>query len=103
MGQLEEFSPKGRQRYGSAGRSGQCDGGLSRGEAVKCDARIEDGPRCKDGTQSKGKEAKLSYNGNRLVENRNGLIVKTEVFEANGTAERDAALVMLEQIPVRDT
>ena len=28
-----------------------------------------------------------------------GLIVDTEVFEANGTAERDAALVMLEQIP----
>ena len=41
----------------------------------------------------------LSYNGNLLVENRNGLIVNTEVFEANGTAERDAALVMLEQIP----
>jgi len=49
--------------------------------------------------KGKGKEAKLSYNGNLLVENRNGLIVNTEVFEANGTAERDAALVMLEQIP----
>src|ERR1700730_4524511 len=47
----------------------------------------------------KGKEAKLSYNGNLLVENCNGLIVNTQVFEANGTAERDAALVMLEQIP----
>jgi transposase len=46
-----------------------------------------------------GKEAKLSYNGNLLMENRNGLIVGTEVFEANGTAERDAALVMLEQVP----
>jgi len=46
-----------------------------------------------------GKEAKLSYNGNLLTENRNGLIVTTEVFPANGTAERDAALVMLEQIP----
>src|SRR5436190_2087532 len=46
-----------------------------------------------------GKEAKLSYSGNLLVENRNGLIVDAEVFEANGTAERDAALVMLEKIP----
>jgi len=46
-----------------------------------------------------GKEAKLSYNGNLLIENRNGLIVTTEVFQANGTAERDAALIMLEQIP----
>ena len=46
-----------------------------------------------------GKEAKLSYNGNLLVENRNGLIITTEVFQANGTAERDAALVMLESLP----
>lgn len=46
-----------------------------------------------------GKEAKLSYNGHLLTENRNGLIVNTEVFQANGTAERDAALIMLEQIP----
>jgi transposase len=45
-----------------------------------------------------GKEAKLSYTGNLLVENRNGLIVTTELFQANGTAERDAGLVMLEQI-----
>ena len=46
-----------------------------------------------------GKEAKLSYNGNLLTENRNGLIVNTEVFQANGTAERDAALILLEQLP----
>lgn len=46
-----------------------------------------------------GKEAKLSYNGNLLTENRNGLIVNTEVLQANGTAERDAALLMLEQVP----
>jgi Transposase and inactivated derivatives len=50
-----------------------------------------------------GKEAKLSYSGNLLVENRNGLIVDAEVFEANGRAERHAALVMLEQIPGRKT
>ena len=46
-----------------------------------------------------GKEAKLSYNGNLQVENRSGLIVNAEVLQANGRAERDAALVMLEQIP----
>jgi Transposase DDE domain len=56
-------------------------------------------PDAKMARKGKGKEAKLSYNGNLLVENRNGLIVNAEVFEANGTAERDAALVMLEQIP----
>jgi hypothetical protein len=41
----------------------------------------------------------LSYSGNLLVENRNGLIVNAELLEAHGRAERDAALVMLEQIP----
>jgi transposase len=46
-----------------------------------------------------GKEAKLSYNGNLLTENRNGLIVNTEVFPANGLAERAAAMAMLEKIP----
>src|SRR5206468_10919770 len=36
-------------------------------------------------TARTGKAAKLSYNGNLLGENRNGLIVSTEVCEANGT------------------
>ena len=46
-----------------------------------------------------GKEAKLSYSGHVLMENRNGLVANVEVLQANGTAERDAALVMIEQIP----
>jgi transposase len=46
-----------------------------------------------------GKEAKLSYSGHVLMENRNGLVANVEVLQANGTAERDAALVMMEQIP----
>jgi transposase len=49
--------------------------------------------------KGEGKESKLSYSGNLLVENRNGLIVSAEVFQANGTAERDAALWMLEKLP----
>jgi len=46
-----------------------------------------------------GKEAKLSYSGNLLVENRNGLIVDSRVWEATGTAERYAALDMLQDLP----
>jgi hypothetical protein len=56
-------------------------------------------PDAKLARKAKGKEAKLSYSGNLVVENRNGLIVNAELLEANGRAERDAALVMLEQIP----
>jgi transposase len=56
-------------------------------------------PEAKMARKGKGKEAKLSYSGNLLVENRNGLIVNAMVWEVSGTAERDTALMMLEQIP----
>jgi transposase len=46
-----------------------------------------------------GKEAKLSYSGHVLMENRNGLVVDVELLQANGTAERDAAMMMIEAIP----
>jgi len=46
-----------------------------------------------------GKEAKLSYSAHVLMENRNGLVTEVEVLQANGTAERDAALMMMESIP----
>ena len=44
--------------------------------------------------KSKGAEAKLSYLGHVVMENRNGLLVRTMVTQADGTAERDAALQM---------
>jgi transposase len=56
-------------------------------------------PDAKLARKGPGKEAKLSYSGNLQVENRNGLIVNAELLEANGRAERDAALLMLEQVP----
>lgn len=49
--------------------------------------------------KGKGKEAKLSYAGHVLMENRNGLAVDAMVTQATGTAERDAALLMAEAIP----
>ena len=51
--------------------------------------------------KSGGHEAKLAYCGNVLIENRNGLVVDTELLQANGTAERDAALLMAERIAGR--
>ncbi len=45
-----------------------------------------------------GKEAKLSYSGHLLVENRNGLIMQAMAWEASGTAERESALLLLEQV-----
>ena len=48
--------------------------------------------------KSGGHEAKLAYTGNVLIENRNGLVVDTELLLSNGTAERDAAMLMAERI-----
>jgi transposase len=56
-------------------------------------------PDAKLARKGPGKEARLSYSGNLQVENRHGIIVNAEVLEANGRAERDAALMMLEQVP----
>jgi IS5 family transposase len=46
--------------------------------------------------KGQGKEARLAYTGHVLIENRNGLIVQTDLTPATGTAERDTALVLLE-------
>jgi transposase len=44
-----------------------------------------------------GQEAKLGYLGHVLMENRHGFIVNAMLTQADGTAERDAALLMLYQ------
>jgi hypothetical protein len=43
-----------------------------------------------------GKEARLCFMGHALMENRNGLVVDTCLTEADGHAEREAALAMIE-------
>ncbi len=48
--------------------------------------------------KGKGKEAKLSFSGHVLMENRNGLVVNVAVCSATGTAEREAALAMIDQL-----
>lgn len=53
-------------------------------------------PEAKLMRKGKGKEAKLSYGGHALTENRNGLLVEVAVTEANGTCEREAGLDMLD-------
>ena len=45
--------------------------------------------------KSYGKESHLAYLGHALVENRNGLIAAAMVTQADGYAEREAALLML--------
>ena len=45
--------------------------------------------------KAQGQEAKLGYLGHLLMENRNGLAVQTQLTQATGTAEGEAALAMI--------
>jgi transposase len=51
--------------------------------------------------KGKGKEAKLSYLANTLMENRHGLIIGVDVRRASGTGERDGALDLLAAVGVK--
>ena len=51
--------------------------------------------------RKKGRTSQLAYMGHLLTENRNGLIVSAMLTEANGYAERLAALEMVEEVASR--
>ena len=48
--------------------------------------------------KSGGHESKLSYCGNVLIENRNGIVVDTALLQCSGLAERHAAMMMAERV-----
>ena len=48
--------------------------------------------------KAKGKPAQLCYMGHALTENRNGFVVETTLTHADGTAERRAAITMLDAL-----
>jgi len=48
--------------------------------------------------KANGQEAKLAYCGNVMTENRNGLVVEAELKIARGTAERAAAVEMIDRM-----
>ena len=53
-------------------------------------------PEAKLYRKGRGKEAKLSYLGHTLMENRTGFIVEASVTTVSGYAEREAAVAMIE-------
>jgi len=54
-------------------------------------------PEARLARKGKGKEAKLCFGGHALMENRNGILLDILVTQATGTAEREAALAMLDR------
>jgi transposase len=91
---MRSFQPK---EDGHGGRSGRRNGDFrgdrrlnsTHGSTTDADARLY--------RKGKGKPAQLCYMGHVLMENRNGLAVGTHLTLASGTAEREAALAMVDQ------
>jgi IS5 family transposase len=95
---MKSFRPKdGSDEPCSPGRNGERD---FRGErrsnethasTTDSDARLY--------RKARGQAAKLCYMGHLLMENRSGLVVDTATTPATGTAEREAAEVMIDDVP----
>lgn len=54
-------------------------------------------PEARLARKARGQETRLCYAGHVLMENRSGLILDVLVTQATGTAEREAALVVLDR------
>jgi transposase len=95
---MKSFRPKdGSGEPPTSGRNGEVD---FRGEprsnqthvsTTDADARLY--------KKAAGQAAKLCHIGHALMENRNGLVVDTLLTKATGTAEREAAIAMIGDLP----
>jgi transposase len=82
--------PAGSGRNSEANFHGESRGNETHESKTDGDARLaRKGP---------GKEAKLSYMGHTVMENRNGLIVKAATSHATGKAEREVAANLLSDL-----
>jgi transposase len=97
---MKSFRPKdGSGEPPGPGRNGECH---FHGEKRRNDTHASTtDPEARLYRKGRGKEAKLSFIGHALMENRHGLLVDGRVSEANGTAERDEAAAMAAEVPGR--
>ena len=93
---MKSFRPKdGSGEPPGPGRNGECDfhkekrSNETHAPTTDPDARLY--------RKSDGRESRLCFMGHVLMENRNGLAVDAALTHATGTAEREAALAMLDR------
>lgn len=93
---MKSFRPKGDDDGdGPEGRNAERD---FHGEKRRNDTHESTtDPEARLYRKGNGKESKLCFMGHALMENRNGLAVGVMVTQANGTAERVAALELVER------
>jgi hypothetical protein len=107
---LKSFKPKNGGENKDPGAGDDASGGTSAASKGRNAARDFHGEKRSNDTHSsttdpdarlfkrgRGKGAQLRHMGHLQMENRNGLIIDAMLTQATGTAERDAALAMLER------
>ena len=82
-------SPPGPGRNGERNFRKEKRSNESHGSTTDPDARLY--------RKAEGRESRLCFMGHVLMENRNGLVVDATLTRATGTAEREAALAMLDR------
>jgi transposase len=93
---MKSFKPRGGQDGppSAGGRNGEADfRGEKRSNATHASTTDADARLYRKGA---GKEARLCFIGHGLMENRSGLLVDACLTQADGHAERTAALAMIE-------
>ena len=95
---MKSFRPKdGSGSPPDAGRNGERDfHGEKRSNETHASTTDPDARLIRKG---RGQAAKLAYMGHVLMENRSGLAVDARLTPATGTAEREAALEMVDGVP----
>ncbi len=92
---LKSFKPKGRDDDSDDGENFH---GHKRSNATHESTTDPDSRLYRKGF---GKEAKMSYMGHIVTENRNGFVVGATVTEAGGRQEWTAGIEMLSRLPIR--
>lgn len=95
---MKSFRPKdGSGEPPTPGRNGEVD---FRGEPRSNDTHASTtDPDARLYKKAAGQAAKLCHMGHALMENRNGLVIDASLTKATGTAEREAAIAMVEDLP----
>jgi transposase len=98
---MKSFQPKdGSGKPPAGGRNGERDfHGETRGNDTHASTTDPDARLYK---KANGQAAKLCHMGHVLMENRCGLVVAASVTLATGTAEREAAVAMIGELPAGD-
>ena len=92
---MKSFRPRGGDDGGGAGRNAERDfhgekrSNETHESTTDADARLY--------RKGNGRESRLCFMGHALMENRNGLVVGGNVTIASGTAEREAALGLIDK------